>query len=334
MVSKHTKWLITGGCGFVGTTLIKQILADNPDCAIRVVDNLSGGSVADLERVAEVREITGDVKPMAAPGVELVNADIRDAESAMKAAAGAEVIVHLAANTGVQPSIQDPVLDMECNVVGIVNYLEAARQNGVKSFVFASSSAPIGKAEPPITETAVCKPISPYGASKMAGEAYCSAYNGSFGLKTVALRFSNVYGPLSVRKGSVVALFIRQALAGETWTLNGDGSQTRDFIHIDDIVSALITAADSPHGGEIYQISTQVETSVADMAEILADIFEKEAGVKTTTQFGPPLNADVARSWADITKAREVLGWNPQRELREGLEETVRWFLEEQRKAE
>lgn len=334
MVSTHTNWLITGGCGFVGVSLIKRLLADNPGCSVRVVDSLVGGSREDLERVAEVRLIEGDIPPMAAPGVELITADIRDAEVAMQAAAGADVIVHLAANTGVQPSIQDPRLDMECNVVGIVNYLEAARHNGVGSFVFSSSSAPIGRAEPPITEQAVCKPISPYGASKMAGEAYCSAYHGSFGLKTVALRFSNVYGPLSVRKGSVVALFIRQALAGEPWTLNGDGTQTRDFIHIDDIVSALMAAADSPHGGEVYQISTQVETSVADMASMLADIFQEEAGIETTTRFGPPLNADVARSWADITKARTVLGWEPRRELGEGLRETVRWFLEERGKAE
>lgn len=332
MVSKHSKWLITGGCGFVGVTLIKQLLADNPNVAIRVVDNQTGGNQSDLERVAEVRTLDGDIPPMSEAGVELVTADIRDAEAAMQAVAGADVIVHLAANTGVQPSIQNPVLDMESNVIGIVNYLEAARQNGVDSFVFASSSAPIGRAEPPITETAACRPISPYGASKMAGEAYCSAYNGSFGLKTVALRFSNVYGPLSLRKGSVVALFIRQALEGKPWTLNGDGTQTRDFIHIDDIVSALITAADSSHGGEIYQISTQTETSVAEIATMLGGIFEKH-GIETSTQFGPPLNADVARSYADITKARTKLGWNPSRDLQEGLEETVAWFLEEQAKA-
>lgn len=332
MVGKYTKWLITGGCGFVGVSLIKRLLEVHPDCAVRVVDSLIGGSREDLERVAPVRDIDGEILPMSAPGVELIRADIRDGDIAMQAAAGADVIVHLAANTGVQPSIQDPVLDMHCNVSGIVNYLEAARHNEVESFVFSSSSAPIGRTEPPITEEALCRPISPYGASKMAGEAYCSAYYGSFGLKTVALRFSNVYGPLSMRKGSVVALFIRQALAGEPWTLNGDGSQTRDFIHIDDIVSALLAAAYSPHGGEVYQISTQVETSVAEMAAMLSEIFEEEAGVTTTTRFGPPLNADVARSWADITKARNRLGWTPGRELREGLRETVQWFLEERDK--
>ncbi len=327
MVIKHKKWLVTGGCGFVGGSLIRKLLAAEPGCSIRVVDNLSGGTLEDLEQITEVH-VAGTIGTMAESGVELVKADIRDAEAAMQAAAGADVIVHLAANTGVQPSLKKPVMDMECNVIGTVNYLEAARHNSVQDFVFASSSAPIGTAEPPITETAACRPISPYGASKLAGEAYCSAYYGSYGLKTVALRFSNVYGPFSVRKGSVVALFIRQALAGEAWTLNGDGRQTRDFIHIDDIVSALMTAAESPYGGEIYQISTQVETSVADMADMLSDILEKEAGLKARTVFGPPLNADVRRSWADITKARTRLGWEPGRDLREGLEETVRWFLQ------
>lgn len=328
MVDMKRNWLITGGCGFIGTSLIRQLLAANPDCSIRVVDNCSGGTMDDLERVAEVRPVT-DIVPMGTPGVELVQADIRDADTAMKAAARADVIVHLAANTGVQPSIKNPVMDMECNVNGLVSYLEAARRNGVGAFVFASSSAPIGKAEPPVTEKSLCKPISPYGASKLAGEAYCSAYHGSFGLKTVALRFSNVYGPLSVRKGSVVALFIRQALAGEPWTLNGDGKQTRDFIHIDDIVSALMAAAESKQGGEIYQISTQVETSVADMAGMLGEVLEREGGITPEIVYGPPLNADVRRSWAEITKAREQLGWQPRRTLREGLEETVRWFLKE-----
>lgn len=328
MVNGLRNWLITGGCGFIGVSLTRRLLADAADLSIRVVDNLSGGSQRDLERVASVRTLDSDIPPMSVPGVELMAADIRDASTAMQAAAGADVIVHLAANTGVQPSLRDPVMDMECNVVGLVNYLEAARHNGVGSFVFASSSAPIGRAEPPVTEKTVCRPISPYGASKLAGEAYCSAYHGSYGLKTVALRFSNVYGPLSVRKGSVVALFIRQALAGEPWIINGDGTQTRDFIHIDDIVSALVAAAHSPHGGEIYQISTQVETSVANMAAMLSGILRREGGIETMTTFGPPLQADVMRSWADITKARQVLGWRPGRELREGLEETVRWFLE------
>ena len=218
-------------------------------------------------------------------------------------------------------------MDMECNVVGLVNYLEAARENGIASFVFASSSAPIGQADPPITEQLICKPISPYGASKMAGEAYCSAYYGGYDLKTIALRFSNVYGPLSMRKGSVVALFIRQALAGKPWTINGDGTQTRDFIHIQDIVSAIIAAAYSPYGGEVFQISSQIETSVRDMAAMLADILKEKAVIKPDICFGSPLKADVPRSWADISKAKTMLKWAPERTLREGLEETVDWFL-------
>lgn len=322
-------WLVTGGCGFVGLSLIKTLLEGAPGLSIRVVDNLGGGALHDLEQVSPVRILDKDIPPMAEPGVELVIADIRDPDTALRAAVGADVIVHLAANTGVQPSLRDPVMDMQCNVMGLVNYLEAARRNGVGSFVFASSSAPIGRAEPPVTEQSVCRPISPYGASKLAGEAYCSAYHGGYGVKTVALRFSNVYGPFSMRKGSVVALFIRQALAGKPWTINGDGSQTRDFIHIQDIVTALMAAADCPHGGEVFQISTQVETSVRDMATMLAGILEEKAGIRPCMRFGPPLEADVARSWADISKARAMLQWEPCRSLREGLEETVDWFLGE-----
>ncbi|CCK78989.1 NAD-dependent epimerase/dehydratase family protein [Desulfobacula toluolica] len=329
MVESHKKYLITGGCGFIGVTVIHQLLKNFPDVSIRIMDNLSGGTAEDLKAVTDFALVKLDeIGPMKHPGVELVVADICDANAAKVVAQGAEVIIHLAANTGVQPSINDPVADMRANVEGTVNMLEAARECRVRSFVLASSGAPIGEATPPLNEKAVCRPISPYGASKLAGEAYLSAYSGSFGLNTVALRFSNVYGPFSRRKGSVVAKFLRQALAGEPWILNGGGEQTRDFIYSEDLAHAVIKAAYLTSGAELFQIATGVETSVLEMANMLSPFIEAQMGNCPKIEIGPPLIGDVARNFADISHVKNVLGWTPQTSLKSGLIKTIEWFVE------
>ena len=254
------RWLITGGCGFIGTSLIKHLLANNLAKKIRVLDNLSVGTRADLSTVCTFTEsplspqssaLSPDSRSSAlstnsvlSPDkVELVVGDIRDPALTEACCQGIDVIVHLAANTGVPKSVENPRLDMECNVVGTFNMLEGARAQKVKRFVFASSGAPAGEVEPPIHEELPPHPVSPYGASKLAGEGYCSSYYRTFGIETVCLRFSNVYGPGSTHKSSVVAKFIKQALNGETLEIYGDGTQTRDFIYIDDLIDAIYRAA-------------------------------------------------------------------------------------------
>jgi UDP-glucose 4-epimerase len=202
------KWLITGGCGFIGRNVIRYLLKDDEQYSIRVLDNLSVGTRSDLERVApsyEELSLGGEeIEEFPRGGaVQLVEGDVLDAEGARKAATGADVIVHLAANTGVAPSVEDPRHDCETNVIGTLNMLEAARHQDVSRFVLASSGAPIGECDPPIHEEMAPHPKSPYGASKLAGEGYCSAYYGSFDVETVALRFGNVYGPLSSHKTPV-----------------------------------------------------------------------------------------------------------------------------------
>lgn len=333
------KWLITGGCGFLGTSLIRHLVAEGGH-DIRVVDNLSVGTRDDLAVVSSFIELnssellTTSPSPFKGEGwgeggkTQLIVGDILDDQLALAAAQGADVIVHFAANTGVGPSVENPRRDCVTNVIGTLNYLEAARHNGVKRFVFASSGAPVGECEPPIHEEKVPHPVSPYGASKLAGEGYCSAYFRTFGIETVALRFGNVYGPGSGHKNSVVAKFIKLALAGEPLEIYGDGSQTRDFIYIDDLIRAVRLAATTHDiGGEIFQIATNAETSVSEMLESLLAVFKEKAMTVPTILYSEQRIGDVKRNFSDTKKAQRKMGWSSQTVLRDGLSQTLASFI-------
>lgn len=323
------KWLITGGCGFIGTSLIRT-LQEQGDHYIRVLDNLSTGTREDLELVADFSETNCSALTEQAGQVELIEGDILDTSLTQAVAEGVDVIVHLAANTGVGPSVEDPRKDCMTNVLGTFNMLEAARHNQVKRFVFASSGAPAGEVEPPIHEELPPHPVSPYGASKLAGEGYCSAYKRSFNIDTVALRFGNVYGPGSVHKGSVVAKFIKQALDGETLEIYGDGTQTRDFIFIDDLTRAIALAAtEADIGGETFQIASNRETTVHEMTEMLVEILGHKVGIDINVIHGEVRVGDVKRNYSDTTKARSRLQWQPEIVLRDGLATTIDYFLKQ-----
>lgn len=321
--STSIRWLITGGCGFIGTSLINYLLRNNPESTIRVLDNLSVGKREDLLEITSVIENDLGVKPS---GVELIEGDIRNSDTCRKCCEGIDVIVHLAANTGVAPSVENPRHDMEANVIGVFNMLEGARHNNVDKFIFASSGATIGEVDPPIHEEKVPKPVSPYGASKLSGEAYCSAYFRTYGIKTVSLRFGNVYGPLSKHKNSVVAKFIKQVFAGETLEIYGDGNQTRDFIYIDDLIQAIILSADSDVAGEAIQIATYKETTVNEVADKLRDLMESSAGKKVSIIHGESLPGDVRRNYSNISKAKRILGFSPEVKLDDGLKKTFEYF--------
>jgi UDP-glucose 4-epimerase len=320
-------WLITGGCGFIGTALVRS-LTDEGGHGVRVVDNLAVGTREDLASVCEFEE--GHGGPITS-GVELVVGDIRDEGLALRAAEGADAIVHLAANTGVGPSVEDPRGDCMSNVVGTLNFLEAARHGGVPRFVFASSGGTvIGETEPPIHEEMAPHPVAPYGASKLAGEGYCSAYYQTFGVRTVALRFGNVYGPGSVHKvRNAVPRFITRSMKREPLEIYGDGSQTRDYVYVDDLIRALRLAATAEGvGGEIFQIATSAETSVNELIERLMPVLG-EAGIENVeVRRTAPRAGDVQRNFADTSKARRMLGWKPEVDLDEGLQRTVEWFLQ------
>lgn len=327
-------WLVTGGCGFIGTALIRS-LREEGGHGVRVVDNLTVGDRGDLATAADFVEKEPDNPgPIDSEGpVELVVGDITDADLALRAAEGADVIVHLAANTGVLPSVEDPRGDCEANVFGTLNFLEAARHRGVGRFVFASSGGTvIGDAEPPINEEMAPHPVAPYGASKLAGEGYCSAYFQTFDIQTVALRFGNVYGPLSGHKNSVVARFIKRATGGEVLEIYGDGTQTRDYIFIGDLVRAIRLAATTEGvGGETFQIATNAETTVRELTDRLLPALA-EAGVKDVeVRNTEARRGEVRRNFADTSKARRLLGWQPEMNLDEGLRQTVAWFMEDDR---
>jgi len=343
-------YLITGGCGFIGVNLVERILKENPEAKIRILDNLSVGTREDLSEVCNFVEIdpthSSSLSPQSSQ-VELVVGDIRDFDTCLRCCEGIDVVVHLAANTGVAPSVENPRNDMETNVIGTFNMLEASRQQSVKRFVFASSGAPIGEVEPPIHENKAPIPVSPYGASKLAGEGYCSAYYRTFGLKTVALRFGNVYGPRSKHKSSVVAKFFKRALNGEPLEIYGDGNQTRDFIYIDDLIQAIMLAINpkpaisdtqsSPLSlqssvltpspwGEVFQIATYRETTVNEIAEKVKEIVKRETGRKVQNIHTDPRLGDVRRNYSDITKAKIMLGFEPKYDIDSGLSNTFKYF--------
>lgn len=319
-------WLITGGCGFIGTSLVQHLVKNDQDVNIRIIDNLSVGTKADLSEICTFKEFTPATIKILPQGVELVTGDIRDLNDCLEVCRGMDIIVHLAANSGVALSVENPLYDMEANVVGTVNVLEAARVNNISKFIFASSGAPIGDVDPPIHEEKVPRPVSPYGASKLAGEGYCSAYFRTFGIRTIALRFGNVYGPRSKHKSSVVAKFFRNALNDQPLEIYGDGSQTRDFIYIEDLVQAIRLSAMAAIGGEVFQIATDKETTIGEIAEYIKRIVKEKTEKEVTIIHGSERLGDVRRNYSDISKAKKYLGFEPEYCLGKGLEMTFDYF--------
>lgn len=319
-----SRWLVTGGCGFIGTALCARLLAEGQ--RVRVLDNVSVGSADSLP--GPYRAIGIDACAGGWDDLQLLVGDIRDAEIAAASAIGADVIVHLAANTGVTPSIENPRQDCVSNVVGTLNMLEAARICGVRRFVFASSGAPLGEQQPPLHEEMAPHPMSPYGASKLAGEGYCSAYWHSFKIETVALRFGNVYGHGSKHKQSVVAKFFSQAILGQPLEVYGDGAQTRDFIFLGDLIEAIVHAARRPGlGGQVIQIATGTERTVNEVAEHVARLVTGRFGHQVRIVHRGPRAGEMKRNYADISKARNLLGFAPATSLERGLERTMEYFV-------
>jgi UDP-glucose 4-epimerase len=299
--------LVTGGAGFIGSNLARWLVARGDQ--VRILDDLSIGQSAYL---------TGTPH-------ELRRGSLADPAAVREAVAGVDAIVHLAARAGIDDSVRDPLGTFEANVAWSLALLEAARQAGVRRFVFASSNAAAGDHEPPSDETDLPHPVSPYGASKLAIEAYAGAYAATYGLAACSLRFSNAYGPNSLHKRSVVAAWLRAALAGEPITIHGDGRQTRDLVFVDDLASAVAAALDAPDervAGELFQAGTGIETTI----EGLAKGIERAVGQDVEIMYGPARAGDVRRNVAAVEKAARVLGYRASVGLDDGLARTAAWL--------
>ncbi len=301
--------LVTGGSGFVGATLVRRLVAAGH--SVRVLDNCS----------------TGDPSYLAGVDAELVNGDIRD-PAALDAALGeVQSVVHLAAAGSVVESVADPAANFDVNVVGTFRVLDAARRANVERVVLASTGgALIGDATPPVNERSLPKPISPYGASKLAGEGYAHAFAKAYGLDTVALRFANAYGPWSARKRGAVTLFFRAIHAGEPIVIYGDGSASRDYTHVEDISRAIeLGLSRGVPGGSVLHIASGVETTVTQ----LADLCRAAAGVPDhPVEYRPARAGEVGRNFASYDLARQVLGYAPSISREDGLRSTWQWFSE------
>lgn len=301
--------LVTGGAGFVGANLVRRLTSAGH--TVRILDDFRTGR----------HEYVDDL------GVEIVEGEIGDTELVSGAAADVDALVHLAAAGSVVDSVADPVGNFDANVRGTFSVLNAARAAGIERLVFSSTGgALIGNATPPVNEQSLPKPISPYGASKLAAEAYCHAFAKSYGIRTVALRFANVYGPYSGHKKGAITVFLRALHEGRPLQIFGDGKASRDFMYVDDICRGIelgLTTDLAP--GTVAHLATGVETSVSE----LADACRRAVGLPDhPIEFLPPRPGEVDRNFATYDYAREAMGFEPSVSLDDGLARTYDWYKE------
>jgi UDP-glucose 4-epimerase len=316
--------LVTGGAGFIGSTLVDRLLAEGYE--VDVLDDLSSGSLTNL---AEARGGAGDRTNR----LMFHQIDIRDPQLVdLIARREPEVVFHLAAQADVRVSVARPAFDAEVNVIGTINVLEGARVAGARKLVFASSGGTI-YGEPsgddlPCKETLAQGPLSPYGVSKRVAFDYLNVYRELYGLEFTALALANVYGPRQDPHGEagVVAIFAGRLLADEACTIYGDGEQTRDYVYVDDVVDAFVRAA-TKGSGLLLNVGTGVETSVNQLYAAMAGA----AGVDRPAASAPLRTGELLRSALDPTRAAIHLGWKPWTDLAEGTARVLEWFKQRNR---
>ena len=310
--------LVTGGAGFIGSHLVDRLLGTNVE-QITVVDDFNNFYAPEIKH-ENIREHLKD------PRYKLAEADIRD-RAAIEGVFNQtrfDCIVHLAARAGVRPSLKDPQLYTETNINGTLNLLELARHHGIRQFVFGSSSSVYGiNAKVPFSEDdPIRQPISPYAATKAAGELLCHTYSHLYGLRCICLRFFTVYGPRQ-RPDLAIHKFAKLISEGKPIPVFGDGTSRRDYTYIDDIIDGVVAAID--YDQSPYEVINLGESRTVELIELIA-LLEKELGTKATIDRQPPQPGDVPQTFADITKARALLGYNPQTQIEPGLHRFVEWF--------
>ncbi len=301
------KALVTGGGGFIGSNLVRALLECGDE--VRVLDNFSTGNRANL----------------AGLDVEVVEGELRSYERVHNAVRGVEVVFHLGALGSVPRSVQDPLTSNAVNVEGTLNVLLAARDEGVRRVVFSSSSSVYGpRRELPVHEDLPPDPISPYGVAKLAAERYCVSFSRVYeSFESVVVRYFNVFGPRQSpfsQYAAVIPLFVTAIDSGEPITVYGDGEQRRDFTYVSNVVDATIKAAEaSGASGRIFNVAASAPVTVNEVAAVIGTVL----GKPVEKMFAPPRVGDIRDSWADVSAAREVLGWEPSVGLEEGLRLTI-----------
>ena len=310
--------LITGGAGFIGSHLVDRLLKEG-DWQISVVDDFNDFYDPSIKHENVERH-------KANSNYSLFEADIRDRAALQKIFDGCsfDCIVHLAARAGVRPSLEQPQLYTETNVNGTVNLLELARENSIRKFVFGSSSSVYGiNAKVPFSEDdPIRQPISPYAATKAAGELICHTYTHLYGLRCICLRFFTVYGPRQ-RPDLAIHKFAKLISEGKPIPVFGDGTTRRDYTYIDDIIAGVCASID--YDESEYEVINLGESRTVELNELIS-LLEKELGSKANIDRKPLQPGDVPQTFADITKARRILNYNPQTQIEDGIRKFVEWF--------
>jgi UDP-glucose 4-epimerase len=295
--------VVTGGAGFIGSHVVDALLARWDE--VHVLDDFSRGKRKNVPE-----------------GVHVHEADIRSDAGRVFDEVRPEVCFHLAAQADVRVSVERPDFDADVNVVGTLHLLEAAREHGTKIVFSSTGGAIYGECEGPAREDHPRAPLAPYGVSKLAGEEYIAAYNRLYAAAHVSLRYGNVYGPRQDPKGEagVVAIFMNRLREGEAPKIFGDGTQTRDYVYVGDVVAATLAAAE--HGGGVLNVGTGVETSVNELYRRI----QRVADVEREPEFADARPGELQRSVLDASLAKRELGWEPRHSLDEGLAETWGWI--------
>jgi UDP-glucose 4-epimerase len=306
--------LVTGGAGFIGSHLVEALVRDGRP--VRVLDDFSTGLRENLTHIQ--------------PSPEIVRGDISDADCVANAMKGVSVVYHLGALASVARSVENPIATHQACTTGTLNVLDAARRAGTRRVVYAASSSAYGGLSNPDgqSEDAPVKPLSPYAAAKLAGELYLQAFTATFGIETVALRFFNIFGPRQRADSpysGVIALFIAAMSSGKRPEVHGDGLQSRDFTYVANAIQALRKAADAPAAnGNVYNVGVSASITVLDLITALNELL----GTRIEPTFGPPRAGDVRFSRADISRAKQDLGYDPDVTFMTGLRRTLNWYLE------
>jgi UDP-N-acetylglucosamine/UDP-N-acetylgalactosamine 4-epimerase len=321
------KWLVTGAAGFIGSHLVQTLLGAGQ--SVIGLDNLSTGFPQNLD------DCIAQAEPDAATRFQFLHGNVADLAACRAACAGVDAVLHEAGFVSVPASMEDPITCHETNVTGTLNLLVAARDAGVKNFVYATSAAVYGDdTTMPQREDRIGRPLSPYGASKLMDEHYAWLFARNFGMRAVGLRYFNVFGPRQSPQGgyaAVIPQWISKLVEGGTCTIHGDGTQTRDFCHVANVVQANLLAATTENAsaaGAVYNVALGGSTTLLDLHRMLREqlVALNPAVQPKAPKLGPPRPGDIWHSSADISKIRAELGYEPEVSVAAGLEETVRWY--------